>query len=189
MLINSAQPMARFKVIRSVAQPPQLTFEVQLISGTIPVGQTFSLWDTCHRFDFQVAEVRQEGEMLHLVCTSPYLKGLSPKEKLQDLFASKEVDTEDPKVAQSCSHRRCIAEGLPPKPRLTEYGLVIVSFALVPLHFFVSCQISGLINGLSVVLLLANAVLSCMIPRGVTQRFRPLAFSVLATVVHSLCVH
>lgn len=97
--------MARFKVIKSETKPPHMVFEVQLVSGAIAVGQPFSLWDTHHRFDFEVTEVHQDGPAARLVCTSSYLRDLSPETRFPDMFASKEVDTEDPRVAQTCSHR------------------------------------------------------------------------------------
>jgi hypothetical protein len=97
--------MARFKVIKSETRPPHIIFEVQLLSGVVAVGQPFSLWDTHHRFDFQVAEVHQNGQSASLVCTSDYLRELPPETRFPDMFASKQVDTDDPKIAQSCSHR------------------------------------------------------------------------------------
>jgi hypothetical protein len=97
--------MARFKVIKSEIRPPHIIFDVQLLSGTVAVAQTFSLWDTHHRFDFQIAEVHPEGQPARLVCTSDYLSSLSPETRFPDMFASKQVDTDDPKVAQSYSHK------------------------------------------------------------------------------------
>ena len=82
-----------------------MIFEVELLSGAVAVGQPFSLWDTHHRFDFQIAEVHQDGQSTRLVCTSDYLSGLSPETRFPDMFASKQVDTDDPKVAQSYSHK------------------------------------------------------------------------------------
>ena len=97
--------MARFKIIRSQLRAPHMLFEVQVISGAISTGQSFSLWDCAHRFDFQVAEVQQDGETAHLVCTSAYLQLASANERWPEMFASKQADTDDPKVAQSFSHK------------------------------------------------------------------------------------
>ena len=97
--------MARFKVIRSSLRAPHMIFEVQLIAGVIGVGQAFSLWDTYHRFDFEVSEVQQDGETTRLVCSSGFLQHVSPKERWLDMFASKQVDTENPTVAQGFSHK------------------------------------------------------------------------------------
>jgi len=42
-------------------------FDVQLLSGAVVVGQLFSLWDTHHRFDLQVAELHKNGEAARLM--------------------------------------------------------------------------------------------------------------------------
>jgi len=99
--------MARFKIIKSETRPPHMIFDVQLLSGTVAIGQGFSLYDTYHRFDFQVQDVRQTTR---LVCTSGYLRDLSPKTRFPDMFAWKRVDTEDPTVAQGCSHWSALGE-------------------------------------------------------------------------------
>jgi len=69
------------------------------------------------------------------------------------------------------------------------YALVITNFAFVPAHFYVPCEVSGLICGFSIILFLASTVLSFIIPRGTPHRFRPLALGFLAVVAHSLCTH
>lgn len=73
--------------------------------------------------------------------------------------------------------------------RRVGYLLAAVSFALVPAHFYVSCDMSGLIAGFDAILLLSTAVLSFAVPRGTPQRFRPVAFAFLAFIAHSLCTH
>jgi hypothetical protein len=97
--------MARFKVIKSSLRLPHVVFEVQMVSGSLAIGQAFSLWATSHRFDFEVTAVEPSEETTNLVCTSGFLERFTPKDRWGDCFATKEVDTDDPTVAQGCSHR------------------------------------------------------------------------------------
>jgi hypothetical protein len=69
------------------------------------------------------------------------------------------------------------------------YVFATGSFALVPAHSFVSCQVSSLICGFGIILFFATAVDSLIVPRGTEQRFRPMAYAFVATVVHSLFTH
>jgi hypothetical protein len=48
---------------------------------------------------------------------------------------------------------------------------------------------SSVVGGFSIVLFLSTAVLSFLVPRGTPHRFRPLAFTFIAVVAHSLCAH
>jgi hypothetical protein len=97
--------MASFKIIHSRWQPPHLVFDTQMLSGNVSVGESFSVWDTRHRYDFVVAAVRAEAVSTLLFCTADFLHLLSPTEKWPDMFGGKQVDTADPTVAQSYSHR------------------------------------------------------------------------------------
>jgi len=98
--------MARFKIIRSLWQSPHLVFEVEALDGTVVVGEAFSVWDTHHRFDFSVADVQQQSGTTRLFCSSDFLRQRSSDEALPNImFAGKQVDTANPKVAQSFSHR------------------------------------------------------------------------------------
>ena len=69
------------------------------------------------------------------------------------------------------------------------YAIAITSFAFVPAHFYVACEVSGLISVSGIILFLATTVLSFFVPRGTAYRFRPLAFAFSAVVTHSLCTH
>ena len=69
------------------------------------------------------------------------------------------------------------------------YILAITSFAFVPGHFFVSCEMSGLLAVFGIISFLATTVLSFISPRGTPHRFRPLAFAFIAFIAHSLCSH
>src|SRR5688572_19504738 len=76
----------------------EMIFDVRVLSGAIEVGEAFSIWDAAHRFDFVVTAVRVDGEVTRLVCTSEFLRHVSQDERWPDLFAGKEVDTEDARV-------------------------------------------------------------------------------------------
>ena len=69
------------------------------------------------------------------------------------------------------------------------YALAITSFAIVPAHFYVACEVSGLVSCFGIILFLATTALSFMVPRGTPGRFRPLGFAFSAVVTHSLCTH
>ena len=69
------------------------------------------------------------------------------------------------------------------------YVLAVASFALVPAHFYVSCEMSGLTFGSGLILFLASSVLSFVIPRGTPHRFHPMALGFIAVVAHMLCTH
>jgi hypothetical protein len=69
------------------------------------------------------------------------------------------------------------------------YVLAIVSLALVPGHFYVSCDSSGAIALASTIVLLATIVLSCIVPRGTPNRFGPVALAFIAVMAHALCAH
>ena len=69
------------------------------------------------------------------------------------------------------------------------YVFAAGSFALVPAHFFASCEVSGLVGGFGIILFFATAIVSWIVPRGTEQRLRPMAYAFVATVAHSLCMH
>jgi hypothetical protein len=74
-------------------------------------------------------------------------------------------------------------------PKRVGYALALVSFALVPAHSYVSCEASGAINCIGVILFLITSLLSLTVQRGTPHRFRPLAWAFIAVVAHTLCVH
>jgi hypothetical protein len=78
--------MARFRIIRSVWQSPHLVFEIEAHSGVVVAGESFSVWDTHHRFDFSVADVQQQGSTTRLFCTSDLLRQRSPDEALPGIM-------------------------------------------------------------------------------------------------------
>ena len=82
-----------------------MVVDTQMLSGVVSVGETFSVWDTHHRYDFVVARIEVQDASTFLFCTADFLRLLSPTEKWPDMFADKQVDTADPTVAQSYSHR------------------------------------------------------------------------------------
>lgn len=69
------------------------------------------------------------------------------------------------------------------------YLLAAVSFAFVPVHFYISCRMSGLVGNFSLVLLIITAGLSFLTPRGAQHRLRPMALTVIAVIAHMLCAH
>ena len=69
------------------------------------------------------------------------------------------------------------------------YVLATGSFAMVPAHSFVSCEVSGLICVSGVLLLGGAWVFSLMVPHGTEQRLRPVAYAFVALIVHSLFTH
>ena len=69
------------------------------------------------------------------------------------------------------------------------YALVVANFALLPAHFQVSCEVSGEIAGIGIILFLITLLLSIFIPRGTPDRFRPLRFAMVALVAHMVCQH
>ena len=97
--------MAHFKVISSGLSHPHYEFIIQLLNGTIDTGQAFSIYDTSHRFDFKVDKVQKVDAGLRILCSADFLKAAHPKEKWPDIFDGKEVDTNDPTVAQRFAYR------------------------------------------------------------------------------------
>jgi hypothetical protein len=67
--------------------------------------------------------------------------------------------------------------------------LCVLSFSLVPAHFYVSCQMSGVIGMTSLVLLAAVVVLCLASPKAAPRRFLPLALALFAVLAHMLCTH
>jgi hypothetical protein len=62
--------------------------------------------------------------------------------------------------------------------------ITFVMFALVPLHFFVSCEGSGIVGGFSLMLLFPVAGLSI-----VARRFKWFGLALLAMLLHSMSMH
>lgn len=69
------------------------------------------------------------------------------------------------------------------------YILSFLSFAFVPFHNRVSCETSGAIAGIGILLLIITAVLCFVTRRSTPHRFRPLAFALFAMLAHALCTH
>lgn len=69
------------------------------------------------------------------------------------------------------------------------YGLAAGSVLLVPAHFYISCEASGGVFGVSLVLLLVTLGLAFATPRTTARRFRPAAFALLAVVAHMFSTH
>jgi hypothetical protein len=57
-------------------------------------------------------------------------------------------------------------------------------FALVPIHFFVRCEVSGTVGGFAVLLLFAVAGLSIL-----ARKFSPFAWALLAALLHTMSTH
>ena len=74
-------------------------------------------------------------------------------------------------------------------PKRVGYALSLLSSAFLPVHSYVSCEMSSLICGFAVILFLAVAALSFVSPRGTPYRFRPLGFAFLAFVANSCSAH
>lgn len=62
--------------------------------------------------------------------------------------------------------------------------IALTMFALVPVHFFVSCDASGTLAGFTFVLLLVVAGLSI-----VARRFKPFGLALIAMLLHVLSTH
>jgi hypothetical protein len=73
--------------------------------------------------------------------------------------------------------------------RRVGYVLAFLSFTFVPIHSYVSCEVSVLTFGLGLILFLAVLLLSLCVPRGEPNRFRPLAFAFFALVAHVFSTH
>lgn len=69
------------------------------------------------------------------------------------------------------------------------YPLAVVSLALIPAHFYISCEASSAVACMGLIVFGLTGVFSLAVPRGTPQRFRPLAFASVALVGHMLCTH
>ena len=69
------------------------------------------------------------------------------------------------------------------------YVLAVMSFCLVPVNFYVSCEASGAIFGISLVAFLITFGLTFTTPRATPRRFLPAVIALLAVVAHMLCTH
>ena len=67
--------------------------------------------------------------------------------------------------------------------------LAVVSFAFVPVHYYVSCEGSAATGSIGFVLFVVASLLSLISPRGTAHRFRPLGLALAALVLHMLSVH
>ncbi len=73
---------------------------------------------------------------------------------------------------------------------ITEYArrfarvVTLMMFALVPVHFFGSCDGSGVVGGFSVILLFVVAGLSIA-----ARRFKWFGLALLAMLLHSMSMH
>ena len=69
------------------------------------------------------------------------------------------------------------------------YILAVGSFFLVPAHFQVSCEASGAIFGISLLVFLITFGLTFTTPRATPRRFLPAVIALLAVVAHMVCTH
>ncbi len=69
------------------------------------------------------------------------------------------------------------------------YVAALISLAGVPVHFYVSCEMSGTIAEASIVLFLITGVLSLISPRGTPHRFYPLVLAFIAVIAHDVFTH
>jgi hypothetical protein len=69
------------------------------------------------------------------------------------------------------------------------YVLAVSSFFLIPLHFEVSCEVSGAIFGISLFVLFITLGLSFFIPRTTPHRSRPATLALFAALAHMFCTH
>jgi len=72
-------------------------------------------------------------------------------------------------------------------PRRVAYALVAVMLATLPMHFVVSCEVSGRIVLSNAVLVVAVGILSCLGKD--RKRLKPLCYAGIAIVFHVLCAH
>jgi hypothetical protein len=69
------------------------------------------------------------------------------------------------------------------------YILSLVSFALIPSHFFISCDASSAVAGIGFVIFGVTIIFSLVNPRGTPHRLYPVAMSLIALVGHTLNQH
>lgn len=62
--------------------------------------------------------------------------------------------------------------------------IVLAMFALVPIHFFVPCEVSGTVGGFAIVLLFGVTGLSIL-----ARKFGPFAWALLAALLHVMSTH
>jgi hypothetical protein len=67
--------------------------------------------------------------------------------------------------------------------------LAVVSFAFVPVHYYVSCEGSAATGCVGFVLFAVASLLSLVSPRGTPHRLRPLGLAFIALVLHMLSAH
>jgi hypothetical protein len=67
--------------------------------------------------------------------------------------------------------------------------LAVISFAFVPIHYYVSCEGSAATGCVGVLLFLLASLLSFLTQRGTPHRFRPLGLAFAALVLHMLSTH
>jgi hypothetical protein len=69
------------------------------------------------------------------------------------------------------------------------YCLSVLNFALVPLHSHVTCENSGTLGCVSLIILVLTLVLSFIRLKGTSVEFLPSTLSFLAVVAHTLFAH
>jgi hypothetical protein len=69
------------------------------------------------------------------------------------------------------------------------YVVALTSFLLVPVHYYVSCEASGTVAGMSILLMALTPALCVFTPRATPHRFRPAAYALFAAVLHMLSSH
>jgi len=65
-----------------------------------------------------------------------------------------------------------------------EWGLITASAISIPVHFFVACNISGILFLVSACLCLVNVLMFLEF-----HKYTPLSFAILAFIGHILCTH
>jgi hypothetical protein len=73
----------------------------------------------------------------------------------------------------------------------THVGYVLsgCSLILVPTHYYVSCEESGDVAGINLLVLPITLGLSFITPRTTPHRFRPAGLALFALVLHMLSTH
>jgi hypothetical protein len=62
--------------------------------------------------------------------------------------------------------------------------IVVMMFALIPVHFYVPCECCGIVAGVALVLLFIVGVLSIL-----ARRFGPFCWALVAMILHSMSMH
>jgi hypothetical protein len=69
------------------------------------------------------------------------------------------------------------------------YALSVVSLFLLPVHFYVPCEVSAAVGGLGMLLALSAAIVPVFIPPGVPSRFGPVPLAIFILLLQLLAIH